>query len=108
MQDFMIVFVTAGSRDEAEKIARRLIDSHAAACVNIVPSIVSIYAWQGETHRDEESLLIIKSTGALFPRVREIVESLHSYEVPEVLGLSLSVVSDAYRSYLETFFGGRR
>jgi periplasmic divalent cation tolerance protein len=105
MLDFLIVFMTASSRDEAERIARALVDSGAAACVNIVPSIVSIYAWRRETHREEESLMIAKSARELFPKVREIVERLHSYEVPEVVAVPLACVSERYGAYLEAFFG---
>ncbi|HVO76897.1 MAG TPA: divalent-cation tolerance protein CutA [Candidatus Bathyarchaeia archaeon] len=108
MKDFLFVFVTASSQDEAETIARRLIDSGVSACVNILPSILSVYVWQGETRRDEESLMIIKTTVELFPKVRDIVESLHSYEVPEVVGVPVAAVSDKYRSYLEAFFAGGR
>jgi periplasmic divalent cation tolerance protein len=106
MLDFVIVFVTVSSNGEGEKIARQLIELKAAPCVNIIPSCISVYRWKGETCKDEESLMIIKSRSELFPKIKEIVESLHSYEVPEVIAVPLANVSEKYRSYLEGFFAG--
>jgi periplasmic divalent cation tolerance protein len=106
MGDFMIVFVTVSSKEEGERIARRLIESKAAPCVNIVPSCLSIYEWEGAIHTDGESLMIIKSDSRLFMKIKEIVESLHSYEVPEVLAVPLVNISEKYRSYLGSFFSG--
>ena len=107
MLDFVMIFVTVSSKEEGERIARRLIDSGTAPCVNIIPACLSIYRWKGETCRDEESLMIIKSRGELFPKVKEIVESLHSYEVPEVIAVPLADVSERYRMFLEGFFKSR-
>jgi len=108
MHDFAIVFVTVSSREEGEGIARRLIERGVAPCVNILPACTSIYQWKGEIHKDDETLMIIKSRSDLFPKVREIVESLHSYEVPEVIAVPLANVSEKYRLYLESFFAGER
>jgi periplasmic divalent cation tolerance protein len=105
MDDFIAVFATSPSADEADRIARALVEGGAAPCVNVVPGIVSIYAWKGEVSRDGEWLMIIKSRRDRFPLVREIVEANHSYEVPEVIAVSLAEVSPKYRAYLEDFFG---
>ncbi len=107
MRELVIVFVTASSLEEAEKIARALVDSGAAACANVVPSIVSVYAWKGETIRENEALLLVKTTRALFPLVRETVERLHSYGVPEIVAVPVSEVSDGYLAYLEGILGPR-
>lgn len=104
MDEFILVFVTTSSREEAEKIAKKLIDAKAAPCINIIPSCLSIYEWQGKTSRDEESLMIIKSKRGLFSKVKEVVESLHSYDVPEVIAVAVGDISEKYRSYLEGFF----
>jgi periplasmic divalent cation tolerance protein len=105
MQDLLIVLVTASSPEEAETIARALVDERAAACVNIVPGVVSIYAWRGETHRDDETLMIVKTSTPLFEKLRRTVERLHSYEVPEIVSVPLGAVSPKYRSYLEKLLG---
>ena len=104
MDDLIIVFVTTSSREEAEKIARRLIDAKAAPCVNIIPSCLSIYEWEGGISKDEESLMIIKSRRDSFSRIKETVESLHSYDVPEVIAVPVGDISGKYRAYLEGFF----
>ena len=70
MSEFVVVLVTAASVTEAEKIARALVDAGASPCVNIVPSIFSIYRWEGEIRRDRECLMLIKSRSELFARVR--------------------------------------
>ena len=104
MDHFIIVFVTTSSKEEAEKIARRLIEGGVAPCANIVPLFVSIYEWKGEVHRDEECLMIIKSRKDLFPKLTEIVQKFHSYEVPEIIAVDLAEISDKYRAYLEGYF----
>lgn len=106
MHDFVIVFVTVSSKEEGEKIARQLIELKAAPCVNIIPWCISVYRWKGETHKDGEALMIIKSESRFFAKIKEIVESLHSYEVPEVIAVPLANISEKYRSYLEGFFAG--
>jgi periplasmic divalent cation tolerance protein len=106
MDEFILVFVTTSSREEAEKIANKLIDVKAAPCINIIPSCLSIYEWQGGISRDEESLMIIKSNRASFSKIKEVIELLHSYDVPEVIAVSAGDISEKYRFYLEGFFKG--
>jgi periplasmic divalent cation tolerance protein len=101
---FIIVFVTASSREEAEKIARQLVEGGAAPCVNIIPSCVSIYEWKGEVHRDEECLMVIKTKKSIFPKVMETVQRVHSYDVPEIIAVDLAEISETYRAYLEGYF----
>jgi periplasmic divalent cation tolerance protein len=76
--------------DAADGIAGALIEARLAACVNALPGIVSTYRWEGAVTRDEESLLLIKTTqdrlGALADRIREI----HPYEVPEVIAVPVT------------------
>jgi periplasmic divalent cation tolerance protein len=107
MDDFIAVFATSPSADEADRIARALVEGGAAPCVNVVPGIVSIYAWKGEVSRDGEWLMIIKSRRDRFPLVREIVEANHSYEVPEVIAVSLAEVSPSIARTSRTFSATR-
>jgi periplasmic divalent cation tolerance protein len=93
-----IVLSTAGSEEEARKIARHLVEHQLAACVNIVPQIESIYRWQGKVESSQEWLLLIKTTAEKFPAVRDAVRQLHSYELPECIALS---VEDGTADYLE-------
>jgi periplasmic divalent cation tolerance protein len=98
MTDKRIVLTTAASEEEARKIARALVDRRAAACVNIVPQITSIYRWQGNVEEAREWLLIVKTTAAAFGLVRHAIAELHSYDVPECICLT---IEDGSPSYLE-------
>src|SRR5438270_13189346 len=101
MTDKRIVLSTAGSEDEARKIARGLVERRLAACVNIVPKIESIYRWQGKVESTQEWLMIIKTTAAQFDAVRNAIGELHSYQVPECIALSAEEGSEAYLQWLE-------
>lgn len=98
MTDKRIVLCTAGSEEEARKIARHLVEQRLAACVNIVPQIESIYRWQGNVDSAREWLLLIKTTGEKFPDVRDAIRELHSYELPECISIN---VEDGSAAYLE-------
>ncbi len=98
MTDKKIILSTTGSRDEAQKIARALVERKLAACVNIVGPIQSVYRWKGAVETSEEFLLIIKTTGAAYERVRDLIRQLHSYELPECVQLS---IEDGLPKYLE-------
>ena len=98
MTDKRIVLCTAGSQDEARKIARHLVEQRLAACVNIVSQIESIYCWQGKVESAREWLLLIKTTVGRFSDVRDAIRKLHSYELPECISIS---VEDGSAAYLE-------
>jgi periplasmic divalent cation tolerance protein len=98
MTDKRVVLTTAGSEEEARKIARALVERRLAACVNLVPQIGSIYHWKGRIEEAREWLLIIKTTAAVFDHLREAIVELHSYELPECLCLA---VDDGSTPYLE-------
>jgi periplasmic divalent cation tolerance protein len=98
MTDKRIIFTTAGSREEARKIANALVERKLAACVNIVPQIESIYRWEGKVESAEEWLLIIKTNFSAFDRVRDTIKELHSYDLPECVSIS---VDDGSAEYLK-------
>jgi periplasmic divalent cation tolerance protein len=98
MTDFVSVYVTAGSRDEAEKIARALVEEKLAACVNILPGVKSTYRWQGKIETTDEIVLIAKSRAALFPKLEKRVKELHSYECPCIVAWP---VEAGHRPYLD-------
>jgi periplasmic divalent cation tolerance protein len=97
----LVVLVTAGNRDEAARIAKALVEDRLAACVNIIPSIRSIYTWQGEVCDDEELLLIIKTRKGVMDGLKVRVRELHSYEVPEVIAFSICDGSIDYLAWIE-------
>ena len=101
MTDKQIVLTTAGSQDEAHKIARTLVDRRLAACVNIIPQIQSIYRWQNKVEDAQEWLLLIKTTNQAFERVRDTIRELHSYELPECISVSVEDGSAAYLNWIK-------
>jgi periplasmic divalent cation tolerance protein len=100
MTDKRIVLTTAGSEEEANKIARHLVERRAAACVNIVPQITSIYRWKESVEEAREWLLIVKTTAAAFGEVRDAIAELHSYEVPECVCLTIEDGSSEYLDWI--------
>jgi len=100
MTEARIVLTTAGSADEARKIAGALVDRKLAACVNIVSGIESVYHWKGNVERAEEWLLIIKTQVSAFPGVRATIQALNSYEMPEVIMLEVSEGDPQYLGWI--------
>ena len=104
MDEYIVVFITTSGRDEAERLAMGLINAGHAPCINIVAPCSSIYQWKGAVHRSEEALMIVKSERSRYPALREFVERVHSYDVPEILGIPISCIPDGYASFLSGFF----
>ena len=100
MTDARIVLTTAGSHDEARKIARALVDRRLASCVNIIPRIESVYRWKQQVESAEEWLLLIKTRSQRFEEVRAAIEQLHSYELPECIMLEIAEGDKAYLDWL--------
>jgi periplasmic divalent cation tolerance protein len=100
MSDFQIVLSTCANREEAERIAHRLVELQLAACVNILPGVQSIYRWQGNVESAAEVLMVIKTRADLVPEVELTIAGLHSYEVPEFLVLPVFGGSHAYLAWL--------
>jgi periplasmic divalent cation tolerance protein len=107
MTDKRIVLTTAGSEEEARKIARELVERRLAACVNILPQITSIYRWKGKIEETQEWLLVVKTTVQAFGEVRQAIADLHSYEVPECICLTIEDGSPDYLQWIaESVSGG--
>jgi periplasmic divalent cation tolerance protein len=100
MSNARIVLTTAGSQEEARKIAHALVEKRLAACVNIVPQIESVYRWQGKVESATEWLLIIKTQASAFERIRDAVKELHSYDLPECIMLEVAEGDKAYLDWL--------
>lgn len=100
MAEEIVVFVTASSTEEAKKIAKRLVETKAAACVNIVSGICSIFRWQGEVCDESETLMIIKSQKHKFSDLEKTVKQEHSYDVPEIVALPIVAGSKEYLDWI--------
>ncbi|MGL6137996.1 MAG: divalent-cation tolerance protein CutA [Planktothrix sp.] len=97
--DYIVVFVTASSRSEAEKIAQVLVEEKLAACVSLMP-IHSIYSWKSELCREDEWQLIIKTNLRQFEHLEIRIKQLHSYQVPEIIALPIIKGSVSYLSWI--------
>lgn len=105
MTDKRLVLTTAGSVDEARRLAEALVDRKLAACVSIIPKIVSIYRWKGKVEEAEEWQLWVKTTAQAFPRVRDTIKELHSYDLPECMSLIVEDGSAEYLKWIEEAMG---
>jgi periplasmic divalent cation tolerance protein len=95
-----VVFVTAGSAEQAMLIANALVGERLAACVNIVSPVQSIYRWNDKVQPDVEHLMIIKTRANLVARLEARVNELHSYEVPEVIAIPIIAGAKAYLDWV--------
>ncbi len=101
MTDKIVVLVTCGSRTEARRIAKALVEARLAACVNVAQAPVeSIYRWKGKVERAREFLLMIKSSRRRFGALEAEVRRLHSYDVPEIIALPVEQGSRAYLAWI--------
>jgi periplasmic divalent cation tolerance protein len=98
MTDKIIVFVTCESKTQAETIAQSVVSDKLAACVNVVTGIRSCYVWEGKLTWSDEVLLLIKTTRGRFDQLQDRVKALHSYSVPEIVGVT---IDDAFDKYIE-------
>lgn len=100
MSEAIVVLITAGDADAATRIAEALVGERLAACANVVPGIRSVYRWRGEVCSEQEVLLIVKTVRARFDALEKRVRELHSYDVPEVIGLPVEAGSRPYLDWI--------
>jgi periplasmic divalent cation tolerance protein len=100
MTDKRIVLTATNSEEEAYKIARGLVDRRLAACVNLVPQVLSVYRWEERVEEAREWLLVIKTTAAAFGEVRHAIAELHSYNLPECICLAIEDGSTDYLQWI--------
>ncbi len=96
-----VVFITAGSEDEAAIIGRTLVEERLAACANIVPQIRSIYRWRGKIEDEPEALMFLKTTRAQLQTLIQRAGELHSYEVPGITALSIVEGHPPYLDWIQ-------
>ena len=89
MDEHCFIFITAGSKEEAEILSRGMIENKLAFCVNTVPGIQSTYHWEGELHVDDEILLIATTRQQKYGALENWVKQNHSYAVPEIISLPI-------------------
>ncbi len=95
------IYVTCASLEEAREIGKKLIALRVAACVNIIPRIVSLYEWRDKTQEENESVMFIKTRGDKVKDVMIMVKKLHSYEVPAILVFPLKAGFKPYFEWID-------
>jgi len=97
--NYAVVLVTAGSRQEAEALARALVEAQLAACVSLMP-VHSIYTWQGKVNSEDEWQLAIKTHLSQFSALESKIREIHSYEVPEIIAIPVVAGSEPYLRWI--------
>ncbi len=100
--DRIVILITTGSKEEAHRIAARLLEQRKVACVNIVPAVDSIFWWEDKLDSARESLLVIKTKTAQLKEITELVKEVHSYEVPEIIALPIIGGNEDYLKWIDT------
>lgn len=98
----VLLYVTAGSAEEAARIGRTMVDEQLAACANVLPGMTSIYRWQGHIQEDAEAVLILKSRDDLIRAVVARIKALHSYDVPCVVALPIAGGNPDFLKWIES------
>ena len=96
MSEHCVIFITAGSKEEADKISRGLVESKLAFCVSTLPKVQSTYYWEDKIHVDKEFLLIVKTRQDQYEALETWVKNNHSYKVPEIIALPIEQGLPAY------------
>ena len=99
----LIVLTTTSTMEEAERLADASVSKKLAACVQILPRMMSVYFWEGKIQKEDEHLLLIKTLSEKYNELEAFINENHSYEVPEIVAIESSNVSSKYREWLENY-----
>jgi periplasmic divalent cation tolerance protein len=105
VSEALVVLTTVARVEDAESIARDLVERRLAACVNILPPVASIYRWRGEVTREAEHLLLMKTRADGFEALRARLVAIHPYETPEVVALPVAAGHPAYLQWIAESVG---
>lgn len=101
MNSAIVVYCTFPNEEKALEIAKLLIDTQLAACVNVLPGLTSIYTWQGETLSAKECLLMIKTKAEIYTKLEKLIKENHPYDCPEIIGLPIEHGLKGYLQWIE-------
>lgn len=105
MAEYVQVLTTAGSEEEAERIASTLVEQRLAACVQVVGPVASHYRWQGKLEQEREWQCLAKTEAGLYERVEAAIRAVHSYEEPEILAIPILAGSRGYLDWVSANVG---
>jgi periplasmic divalent cation tolerance protein len=100
MERAVLVYTTWPSIVEAEQAGRAIVERRLAACVNILPGMISHYWWEGKIERAEEAVMIVKTRAALADAVRQAVKELHAYQTPAIMVIPVEAADPAYQKWI--------
>ncbi len=100
MERVVLVYTTYPSLVEAEKAGAELVTQRLAACVNIVPGMVSHYWWEGKVERAEEVIMFVKTRASFSDRVRKAIKASHPNEIPAIMVVPVEMVEDTYLRWM--------
>ena len=101
--EVIVVLTTAPNIEESETLARKIIESKLAACVQVLPPMKSFYVWENEIQVDFEHLLLIKTLSVKFSELKTFNQANHSYDVPEIIALKASDVAENYLVWMKNY-----
>lgn len=99
----LVVLTTAPNTEEAESLARKIVEARLAACVQVLPPMKSFYFWENEVQADSEHLLLIKTLPEKFDALEDFIRANHSYSVPEIVALPAEKVSENYLGWMKDY-----
>ncbi len=104
--DLCVVLVTAPDGETGRRLARLLVDRRLAACVNVVPGLVSVYRWEGKVQQDDEVLLVVKTAPGRLAELETAIAEAHPYDVPEIVALPTLATHGPYLAWARGETGG--
>jgi periplasmic divalent cation tolerance protein len=99
----LVVLTTTPNAEEAETLARKILEAKLAACVQVLPAMKSFYFWENAVQADSEHLLLIKTLPEKFDELKGFIQTNHSYSVPEIVALSAEKVSESYLGWMKDY-----
>lgn len=99
--EYIVIYCTVPNRKEGKELAKALVESELAACVNIIDKVESVFSWNGELCEEKEAMLMIKTKKELFTQVNHTIQKLHSYNVPEVIALPITEADETYLKWID-------
>jgi periplasmic divalent cation tolerance protein len=99
----IIVFTTAPNAEEAENLARKIVEARLAACVQVLPPMKSFYFWENAVQTDSENLLLVKTLPEKYAALEEFIKTNHSYSVPEIVAVEAEKISESYLGWMKEY-----
>lgn len=101
--EVLVVLTTVAESEEAESLARKIIEAKLAVCVQILPPMQSVYFWENAVQTDLEHLLLIKTLADKFDELKSFIQTNHKYETPEIIAIKAAAVAENYLGWMKNY-----